>query len=149
MKNRSPISNHQSPNKMTRTDQNVETARYQKDIATRLGLDPQNLIFNYKQKNETVRLDLVTVNPKHEQSFLFHSITGTDKIDALQKMLDYIDQHYHNESSLTVQWIKIGENKLHTSYFRAQNMYEALDKFYFGRDLGQYKIFSITLNPVS
>ena len=134
---------------MTRPDQNVETARYQKDIAVRLGLDPQNLIFNYKQKNETVRLDLVTVNPKHEQSFLFHTVTGTDKIDALNKMLAYIDEHYHNESSLTVQWIKIGDNKLHTSYFRAQNMYEALDKFYYGRDLGQYKIFSITLNPVS
>jgi hypothetical protein len=134
---------------MTRTDQNVEMARYQKDIAVRLGLDPQNLIFNYKQKNETVRLDLVTVNPKHEQSFLFHTVTGTDKIDALNKMLSYIDEHYHNESSLTIQWIKIGDNKLHTSYFRAQNMYEALDKFYYGRDLGQYKIFSITLNPVS
>jgi len=134
---------------MTRQDQNVETAKYQKDIAVRLGLDPQNLIFNYKQKNETVRLDLVTVNPKHEQSFLFHTVTGTDKIDALKKMLDYIEQHYANEGSLTVQWIKIGENKLHTSYFRAQNMYEALDKFYYGRDIGQYKIFSITLNPVS
>ncbi|HRG88401.1 MAG TPA: hypothetical protein PLW44_05230 [Chitinophagales bacterium] len=134
---------------MTRTDQNVETARYQKDIASRLGLDAENLIFNYKQKNETVRLDLVTVNPKHDQSFLFHTVTGTDKIDALKKMLEYIDQHYHNESSLTIQWIKIGDNKLHTSYFRAQNMYEALDKFYYGRDLGQYKIFSITLNPVS
>ena len=59
---------------MTKQDQNVETARYQKDIATRLGLDSDNLIFNYKQKNETVRLDLVTVNPKHDQSFLFHSI---------------------------------------------------------------------------
>ncbi len=134
---------------MTRQDQNVETAKYQKDIAVRLGLDPQNLIFNYKQKNETVRLDLVTVNPKHEQSFLFHTITGTDKIDALKKMLDYIEQHYPNEGSLTVQWIKIGENTLHTSYFRAQNMYEALDKFYYGRDIGQYKIFSIALNPVS
>ncbi|MFN8321425.1 MAG: hypothetical protein U0T74_02085 [Chitinophagales bacterium] len=134
---------------MTRQDQNVETAKYQKDIAVRLGLDPQNLIFNYKQKNETVRLDLVTVNPKHEQSFLFHTVTGTDKIDALKKMLDYIEQHYANEGSLTVQWIKIGENTLHTSYFRAQNMYEALDKFYYGRDIGQYKIFSITLNPVS
>lgn len=134
---------------MTRTDQNVETARYQKDIATRLGLDAENLIFNYKQKNETVRFDLVTVNPKHDQSFLFHTVTGTDKIDALKKMLEYIDQHYHNESSLTIQWIKIGDNKLHTSYFRAQNMYEALDKFYYGRDLGQYKIFSITLTPVS
>ncbi|MCW5907896.1 MAG: hypothetical protein KIS94_08560, partial [Chitinophagales bacterium] len=70
---------------MTRQDQNVEIARYQTDIATRLGIDSQNLIFNYKQKNETVRLDLVTVNPKHDQSFLFHTITGTDKIDALKK----------------------------------------------------------------
>lgn len=134
---------------MTRLDQNVEVARYQKDIATRLGIDSQNLIFNYKQKNETVRLDLVTVNPKHEQSFLFQTITGTDKIDALKKMLEYVSEHYYNENSLTIQWIKIGENKLHTSYFRAQNMYEALDKFYYGRDMGSYKIFSITVNPVS
>ena len=133
---------------MTR-DLNVELARLQKDIASRLGLDSDNLIFNYKQKNETVRLDLVTVNPKHDQSFLFHNTTGTDKIDALKKMLDYIDQHYHNESSMTIQWIKIGDNKLHTSYFRAQNMYEAMDKFYYGRDMSQYKIFSIVLNPVS
>lgn len=134
---------------MTRTDQNVETARLQKDIAVRLGIDSDNLIFNYKQKNETVRLDLVTVNPKHEQSFLFHTITGTDKIDALRKMLQYIEQHYPHEGSMTIQWTKLGENKLHTSYFRAQNMYEALDKFYYGRDMSQYKIFTIVLNPVS
>ncbi len=134
---------------MTKPDQNVEVARYQKEIATKLGLDAENLIFNYKQKNETVKLDLVTVNPKHDQSFLFHTVTGTDKIDALKKMLEYLDEHYHQESSLTIQWIKVGENKLHTSYFRATNMYEALDKFYYGRDMGSYKIFSITLNPVS
>src|SRR5580693_5121414 len=134
---------------MTRQDLNVELARYQVDIATRLGLDSQNLVFNYKQKNETVRLDLVTVNPKHEQSFRFHTETGTDKIDALKKMLEYIDEHYHQESSMTIQWIKIGDNKLHTSYFCAKNMYEALDKFYYGRDISSYKIFSITLNPVS
>src|SRR5580704_17760622 len=103
---------------MTRPDQNVETARYQKDISEKLGLDSQNLVFNYKQKNETVRLDLVTVNPKHEQSFLFHTVVDTDKIDALQKMLDYIDKHYSHESSMTIQWVKVGENKLHTSYFR-------------------------------
>lgn len=134
---------------MTRQDINVAVAEYQKDISNRLGLDSQNLIFNYKQKNETVRLDLVTVNPKHDQSFLFHSETGTDKLDALKKVLEYIDKHYHQESSMTIQWIKIGDNKLHTSYFRAKNMYEALDKFYYGRDMGSYKIFSITLNPVS
>jgi hypothetical protein len=134
---------------MTRQDQNVEIARYQKEIAVRLGLDSDNLIFNYKQKNETIRLDLVTVNAKHEQSFLFHTITGTDTLDALKKMLEYIDEHYPNESSMTIQWVKIGDNKLHTSYFRAQNMYGALDKFYYCRDLSQYKIFSISLNPIS
>lgn len=134
---------------MTRSDQNVEIARFQKDISVRLGLDSDNLIFNYNQKNETVRLDLVTVNPKHDQSFLFHSVTGTDKVDSLKKMLEYVDLHYGNESSMTIQWVKLGDNKLHTSYFRAQNMYEALDKFYYGRDMSQYKIFSVTVNPVS
>lgn len=121
----------------------------QKDIASALGIDTENLIFNFKQKNELVRFDLVTVNPKHDQSFLFHSTNGTDKIDALKKMLEYISDHYLNESSVTTQWIKMGDNKLHTSYFRAKNMYEALDKFYYGRDLSAYKIFSLTLNPVS
>ena len=134
---------------MTRPDQNVEIARYQKEISARLGIDADHLIFNYKEKNDTVRLDLVTVNPKHDQSFLFQTSTGTDKIDALKKMLEYIEQHYPLASSMTIQWIKLGDNKLHTSYFRAQNMYEALDKFYYGRDMSQYKIFSITLNPVS
>lgn len=134
---------------MNDLDQNVEIARYQKDISVRLGLDPETLVFNYKQKNETVRLDVVTVNPKHDQSFLFRSVTGTDKIDALKKILEYIDEHYPAESSMTIQWIKMGDNKLHTSYFRAPNMYEALDKFYYGRDMGTYKIFSIVLNPVS
>jgi hypothetical protein len=134
---------------MTKQDENVEQARLQKDVAVRLGMDVQNLVFNYKQKNETVRLDLVTVNPKHDQSFLFHYVVGTDKLDALHKMVEYIDQHYHHENSMTIQWIKIGDNKLHTSYFRAKNMYDALDKFYYDRDMSQYKIFSITLNPVS
>lgn len=134
---------------MTRSDQNVEIARLQKAIAQELGMQPDNLLFDFKQKNETIRFDLVTVNPRHDQSFLFQTMVGTDKIDALQKMLEYIRQHYHHENSMTIQWIKVGENKLHTSYFRAKNMYEALDKFYYGREMNQYKIFSIVLNPVS
>ena len=134
---------------MVPADINVELARLQGDIATRLGIARENCVFNFIQKNETVRLDLVTINPKHDQSFLFHTETGTDKIDALKKMLVYIDDHYPLEGSMTIQWVKIGENKLHTSYFRARDMYDALDKFYYERDRSNYKIFSITLNPVS
>ena len=134
---------------MSINDQNIEIARLQKEIITKLGISQDNAIFNFKQKNDVVRFDLVTINPKHEQSFLFHTVHGIDKVDALKKMLEYIDEHYAKESSMTIQWIKIGDNKLHTSYFRAKNMYEALDKFYYERDMNQYKIFSITLNPVS
>jgi hypothetical protein len=134
---------------MSINDQNIEIARLQKEIITKLGISQDNAIFNFKQKNDVVRFDLVTINPKHEQSFLFHTVHGIDKVDALKKMLEYIDSHYAKESSMTIQWIKIGDNKLHTSYFRAKNMYEALDKFYYERDMNQYKIFSITLNPVS
>lgn len=134
---------------MALNDQNIEVAKLQKEIITRLGVSQENTIFNFKQKNEVVRFDLVTINPKHEQSFLFHTVHGTDKVDALKKMIEYIDLHYPSEGSMTIQWIKLGDNKLHTSYFRAKNMYEALDKFYYERDMNQYKIFSITLNPVS
>jgi hypothetical protein len=134
---------------MALNDQNIEIAKLQKDIITKLGISQDNAIFNFKQKNDVVRFDLVTINPKHEQSFLFNTIHGTDKVDALRKMLEYIDEHYAQEGSMTIQWIKIGDNKLHTSYFRAKNMYDALDKFYYERDMNQYKIFSITLNPVS
>ena len=134
---------------MTRPDEHVEIARLQREIAQTIGIAAENLIFNFKEKNGLVRLDLVTVNPKHDQSFLFHSEHGVDRVDALKKMFSYITDLYPSESSMTIQWAKLGENKLHTSYFRAKNMYEALDKFYYDRDLGAYKIFSISLNPVS
>lgn len=67
----------------------------------------------------------------------------------LKNLLEYIDTHFPKEGSMTIQWIKLGEDKLHTSYFRAKNMYEALDKFFYERDQAQYKIFSVSLNPVS
>lgn len=134
---------------MSHHDQNLEIAKLQKEIISRLGISQENAVFNFKEKNGIMRFDLVTVNPKHEQSFLFHTVHGTDKVDALKKMREYIDKHYSTENSLTIQWMKIGENQLHTSYFRAKNMYDALDKFYYERDINQYKIFSISLNPIS
>ncbi|HEY0262031.1 MAG TPA: hypothetical protein VGB95_03335 [Chitinophagales bacterium] len=134
---------------MTANDTNIEIAKLQNEIAAEIGIDARNVIFNFKEKGGIVRLDVVTVNPKHEQSFLFHTINGTDKIDALKKMLEYVNDLYPHENSMTIQWIKIGENKLHTSYFRAKNMYEALDKFFYERDIAQYKIFSVVLNPIA
>jgi hypothetical protein len=118
-------------------------------IASYLGLKENQLIFNFRQIDGITTLDLITINPHHQQSFLFHSLKAIDKNEALSKMLEYVEKHYQNEDSYTIQWVKIGENKLHTSYFRAKNIYGILDKFFYERDINSYKIYSIALNPIS
>jgi hypothetical protein len=130
-------------------DSNVEIARLQSEIATYLGLSQDHLIFSFKQKDNVIRLDLITINPKHDQSFLFNTTKAVDKIEALKKMMDYVKVHYKTEETYTIQWVKIGEDSLHTSYFRAKNIYDVLDKFYYERDLNSYRIYSVALNPIS
>jgi hypothetical protein len=134
----------------TKNDQHVEAARIQKDIKSYLGLRSNALIFEYGTAEQNkVKLDLITINPRHNQSFLFHSVLGYDKVDALNKMLDYVQNYREKESSYTIQWIANGEKELNTSYFRASNMYNALDKLYYGRDMNQITVFSVVLNPVA
>jgi hypothetical protein len=134
---------------MVNKDERVEVARLQKEIKDLLGLGTDNLIFEYSSKGNTIKLDLITVNPRHNQSFLFHSSEGIDKVDALKKMLEYVQQNYKEENSYTIQWTKMNSNELNTSYFRAKNMYDALDKLYYGRDMNTISVFFIQLNPIS
>ncbi|NEM97306.1 hypothetical protein [Pontibacter burrus] len=133
----------------SRTDVHVESARIQKQIESHLGIGGSSLLFEYRQIDNKTRLDLITVNPRHNQSFLFHTETSYDKVDALRKMLDYVQNYRDKESSYTVQWMARGDKELNTSYFRARNMYEALDKLYFGRDMNTITVFSVVMNPVS
>lgn len=130
-------------------DINVEIARLQKEISTNLALDTENVIFDFSQQEAVVKLDLITINPRHEQSFLYHSVKAIDKKEALEKMLEYIAQTNDVENTYTLQWRKVGSAELHTSYFRARNMYGALDKFFYNRELNSFNVFSITLNPVA
>jgi hypothetical protein len=131
------------------TEVHVESARIQKQIENHLGLSGDSLLFEFRQMDNKVRLDLITVNPRHHQSFLFHTEIGYDKVDVLRKMLDYVQSYKEKESPYTVQWMARGDKELNTSYFRARNMYEALDKLYFGRDMNTITVFSVVLNPVS
>jgi len=134
---------------MVSTDERVEVARLQKEIKDMLGLNTENLVFEYSAHNNTIKLDLITVNPRHNQSFLFHTSEGIDKIDALKKMREYVNRKYKEENSYTIQWITVGSDELHTSYFRAKDMYVALDKLYYGRDMTTISVYIIKLNPIS
>lgn len=130
-------------------DNIAEIAQKQKVIQDYLGLSSESLIFEYNKLNEGVKLDLITVNPRHNQSFLFHSVIGVDRLDALSKMIEYVKSNHNDEESYTIQWTAKGNHELHTSYFRAKNMYQALDKLYYGRDINLITVFIIKLNPIS
>ena len=130
------------------SDIHVESARIQQAIEEHLGIEG-SIIFDYVADAGKVRLNLITVNQRHTQSFLFHSEVGVDKIDALQKMLAYAQTYKEKENSYTIQWTAKESRDLQTSYFRARNVYEALDKLYYGRDINAITVFGVVLNPVA
>lgn len=128
---------------------NVEIARLQGEVTERLGIPAQNLIWEFAESGDLTKLNLITVNTLHRQSFLFHSTQGYGKVDALHNMLKYVKGYKEIDQSYTIQWTLKGESELHTSYFRAGNIVDALKKFSYGRDINGTVIFSVILNPIS
>ncbi len=124
-------------------------AQYELEIRDLLGLDTDQVKFEFNEEENVIRLDIITSNPRHTLEFLYHSVKGIDEMDALSKMHDYITEHHREEDVYTVQWISEGERELQTSYFRAKNLYQLLDKFFYNRSIASCKIFSVTMNPES
>lgn len=133
----------------TLSEMHVEAARIQQEIKDYLGLRTSDLVFEYSALEGKVKLDLITINPRHNQAFLFHSVSATDKVEALKKMLDYVQNYKEKENSYTIQWVVKGGHELHTSYFKAGNIMDALQKLYYGRDMNTITVFSVVLNPIS
>ena len=133
----------------TLSEMHVEAARIQQEIKDYLGLRTSDLVFEYSALDGKVKLDLITINPRHNQAFLFHSETGSDKVEALKKMLLYVQSYKEKENSYTIQWVVKGGKELHTSYFKAGNIMDALQKLYYGRDMNTITVFSVVLNPIS
>lgn len=127
----------------------LEIAKLQGEIESYLNLGSTQIVFDYHDKGKLMRLDLVTVNPRHDQSFLFHTVEGYDKIDVLKKMFEYVKIYRDKENTFTIQWIVKGKEELHTSYFRAKDIPEAIDKLHYGRDPNSVTIFSVVMNPIS
>lgn len=131
------------------TDKNIEISKIQREIEEYIGLGPNSLIYNFSETNGTTQLHLVTLNPRHNQSFLFHHEEGYDKVDALKKMLDYVKNYKDKENSFTIQWRRTDEDTLQTSYFSAKNVQAALDKLFYDRDPNSIMVFSVIMNPTT
>lgn len=130
-------------------DKNIEIAQIQSEISEYIGLGPNSLVFDFEEQEGSFQLRLITINPRHNQSFLFHTCKGVNKLEALRSMLEYVKNYKDRESSYTIQWSIHGESTLHTSYFSAKNVLGALDKLYYDRDPNSITVFSVMLNPIS
>ena len=130
-------------------DRNLEIARLQKEIGAYVGMGQDSLVFNFDEDGQRSKLHVITLNPRHNQSFLFHATEGVDKLEALRNMLDHVKTYKERTSSYTIQWSARGDNNLQTSYFRAKNVLEALDKLFYDRDPNSIIVFSVLLNPIT
>lgn len=128
---------------------NSELEKIHIQIAKMLGLSRELLTFHYSNEDGKTTLQLATMNPRHQQTFLFHTTQGFGEMDALNKMQEYVQENKNTRSTYTIQWAMEGINDLHTSYFTGKNIYQVLDKFYFGKAITSTIIFNISLNPLS
>lgn len=126
-----------------------EIERKKDEIASYLKLKREFLLFQFTEEQEKTILKLLTINPRHQQTFLLHTSVGFGQLDALNAMVDYVKSLEQTKHTFTVQWSRSSDDELQTSYFRGKTLYEVLDKFYYGKEISDTIIFSISLNPLS
>lgn len=102
-----------------------------------------------------VKASLITYNPKTDASFLLKSVKTDSEIEALEEILAYLES-LHNDGSYqtyTIKWYdsedKVRKDRPNKSYFAGKDLYEILDKFYYGKNKQNLTIYSIRLNPMS
>lgn len=106
---------------------------------------------NLNSELETIKLNLLTYNPKHNEYMLFHTVKGSSSIDCLEKLKTYITDHLKSDQlkSYTLTWYKKkspqAKNK---SYFFAISESDAIGKFLHEKDAQDY-YFEIYQNPLS
>lgn len=105
---------------------------------------------NLMSGDETIKLNLLTYNPRHDEYMLFHSVKGSSSIHCLERMVEYIQSKHAKtrHSSFTIRWKRKGETQEHLSYFSASSADDALSKFLHERDSNAFE-YKITENPVS
>lgn len=105
---------------------------------------------NMMSDDETIKLNLLTYNPGHENYMLLHSVSGKSSIHCLKLMLAYLKEFYNLQFlySFTIEWKKKGDPLKHISYFRAIDEDEVRTKFLHEKQESEYE-YNILRNPIA
>lgn len=140
---------------MARIEKKLEQIRLQHKISELLWKDNGvsshfDFHVNMVSDDETIKLNLLTYNPKHDEYMLLHSVSGSSSVNCLKSMFDYLKTKRASQEkyTFTFRWKKIGEDEEHISYFRASDKEEASIKFLHEKNPNNYE-FSVEMSPVS
>ncbi len=140
---------------MSKIDKKLEQIKLQHDISELLREDNGvSCHFDYHvnllSDNETVKLNVLTYNQRHNEYMLLHTVTGTSSIDCLGKTKSYLISKSTDveEYSYSVKWKKAGDAKEYTSYFVGSSQEEVELKFLHEKNIEEYS-YEIIQNPVA
>lgn len=140
---------------MSKIDKKLEQIKLQHTISEILRKDNGvSCHFDYHisllSDDETITLNLLTYNVKHNEYMLLHTTKGSSSLVCLRKMLDYIEsvQKTNQQYSFTVKWKKKNDSNNYLSYFWGNTEDEVIKKFLHEKNPDDY-IFEIEQNPIA
>ncbi|MCB0738336.1 MAG: hypothetical protein KDC92_12535 [Bacteroidetes bacterium] len=146
---------HQTKYPMPRIQKKLEQIRLQHKVSKILWKDNGvsthfDYHVNLMSEEETIQLNVLTYNERHDEYMLLHTTRGASSIECLKRMLEYLEKQTASGViyTFTIEWRKNGEGDKHISYFRARSTEEATQKFFHEKNRSDYE-FSITQNPLS
>ncbi|MBO6517841.1 MAG: hypothetical protein JJ975_14950 [Bacteroidia bacterium] len=140
---------------MSKIDKKLEQIKLQHDITEILREDNGvSCHFDYHvnlvSDSETIKLNVLTYNQRHNEYMLLHTVKGTSSLDCLSKVKSFLVSQSHDseEYSYSVKWKKKDEETEHVSYFVGSSREEVEIKFLHEKNIDDYS-YEIYQNPVA
>lgn len=133
-------------------EKNIKTLEETIESLVRKNSTSTTVSFDYDHKRSQLhyKVSVFTENAKHGESFLLREATSNSFEDALEQIIAYIkDVNGIKENVYTVIWSKTGDNGSHVSYFSANSIFEALEKFIAGKKKSDYTIYEAKVSPIA
>ena len=102
--------------------------------------------------NQKAEVSAFTTNNTTKETFLLKSVIADTHVECLQKILTFLEKESQTLSTFTVNWTKRENGRLgsyNTSYFSCHDIVEVINKFFTGKNVRDYVIYNIKLNPIA
>ena len=121
--------------------------RLLQELRSYFGYADDQIEFAWSDHEGLYEVALFTYNPRHTHRFLFHKAQGSNRVQALQALLEYTQTHRDRELSYTIQWRVAGESELH-ELLQCRQHSDGAGQILRGKDPHTVQVFSVALNPV-